>query len=172
MRIDIESWEKLNHRLSTAETSPPIAVYLLVHTLTGGADIDHSHAESKSQGSSTVWRNWVMTESLFVYTEVEFAAADYDREAENNASRGNPSDHYVEPTVRQAWVRPLAGVTSLHVGSVGQLSGFRGDWYPIDGLILTFADGSKVSLPGQTDAPNYDRDRSDQFLAVVRSQIS
>jgi hypothetical protein len=70
--------------------------------LTGGADIETSWAESKSQDSTTVWRNWVLTESLSVYTEVEFGAANYDQAAEEQKRRGNPSDGYVEPTVRHA----------------------------------------------------------------------
>jgi hypothetical protein len=126
MRIDIQSWEKLNHRLSATQTNPPTAVYLLVNTLTGGADIETSWAESKSQDSTTVWRNWVITESLFVYAEVEFGAANFDQAAEDLTRQGNPGDGYVEPTVRHAWARPLASVVSLDVGAVGQLSGFRG----------------------------------------------
>jgi len=171
MRIDIQGWEKLNHQLSTPQTNPPIAVYLLVNTLTGGADIETSWAESKSQDSTTVWRNWVLTESLFVYAEVEFGATNFDQAAEDQTRRGNPNDGYVEPTVRQAWARPLASVVSLGVGAVGRLSGFRGDWYPVDGVTLTFADGLQVPLPSQTDAASYEHDRSDQFLATVRSRI-
>jgi len=153
MQIDTASWEKLNNRLSATDTHPPtyppIAVYLLVHTLTAGADIEASYVqtESRKDSSSTVWRNWVITDSLFVHTDVKFAAADYDQAAEDQAGAGNPRDNYVEPTVRQAWVRPLDSVTSLHIGTVGHLSGprqlavSRSGWYPIDGLVLDFADG-------------------------------
>ena len=168
MQIDTASWEKLNNRLSATDThppsNPPIAVYLLVHTLTAGADIEASY--------------WVITDSLFVHTDVKFAAADYDQAAEDQAGAGNPRDNYVEPTVRQAWVRPLDSVTSLHIGTVGQLSGprqlalSRSAWYPIDGLVLDFADGSKVSLPGQAGVLINDRERSDQFLNAVRSRLN
>jgi len=88
MQIDTASWEKLNNRLSATDTHPtsypPIAVYLLVHTLTAGADIEASYVqtESRKDSSSTVWRNWVITDSLFVHTDVKFAAADYDQVAE------------------------------------------------------------------------------------------
>ena len=184
MQIDTASWEKLNNRLSATDTHPPtyppIAVYLLVHTLTAGADIEASYVqtESRKDSSSTVWRNWVITDSLFVHTDVKFAAADYDQAAEDQASAANPRDNYVEPTVRQAWVRPLDSVTSLHIGTVGQLSGprqlslSRSVWYPIDGLVLDFADGSKVSLPGQAGVLINDRERSDQFLNAVRSRLN
>jgi len=184
MQIDTASWEKLNNRLSATDTHPPtyppIAVYLLVHTLTAGADIEASYVqtESRKDSSSTVWRNWVITDSLFVHTDVKFAAADYDQAAEDQAGAGNPRDNYVEPTVRQAWVRPLDSVTSLHIGTVGQLSGprqlalSRSAWYPIDGLVLDFADGSKVSLPGQAGVLINDRERSDQFLNAVRSRLN
>jgi hypothetical protein len=145
-------------------------VFLLVHTLIGDAEIQDGYAESQSLESLTVWRNWVVTDSLIAYTEVEFPAADYDQAAEDQASHGNTSDH-LEPTVRQAWVRPLTGVASLRIGLIGKLSGFRGDWYPVGGLVLTFADGSEVPLPGQMDVPDYGRDRSDQFLASIRSRI-
>ena len=120
----------------------------------------------------------MITDSLFVHTDVKFAAADYDQAAEDQAGAGNPRDNYVEPTVRQAWVRPLDSVTSLHIGTVGQLSGprqlalSRSVWYPIDGLVLDFADGSKVSLPGQAGVLINDRERSDQFLNAVRSRLN
>lgn len=168
----MESWEKLNHRLSTSVTSPPFSVYLLVHTLTGGADVQDSYAEMQSGESTTVWRNWVLTDSSLVYTQVEFAAPNHDREAEDRTSYGNPNDGFIEPSVTEAWSRPLQGVTALHIGAIGKLAGHRNDWYPVGRLFLTFDDGSRVELPGQLEVASHARDRSDQFLNTVRSRIN
>lgn len=173
MRIDNDGWDKLQHRLSTRQAGPPTAVYLLVHTLSGGAEIQDGYAESKSDESSTTWRHWLITSSSLIYTEVEFAEPNWDGPNEDHARQMDPNSH-VEPIVKTAWIRPFDSVISMAVGAVGRLvgRGFQRDWYAVDGLTLTFADGSVVQLPGQINGPHDSREDSDRFLASVRGRLA
>lgn len=171
MRIAVEYWQELDRYLSTAEAGPPTAVTLLIHALAANSDIEDGYAVSKSDNSSTIWRNWVITKTSLIYTEIQFGAENYDARTEDWDLQGNPN-HYIEPDVREAWVRRLDTVTSLTIGSVGRLRGnVRKDWYPVDDLSLTFADGARVDLPGQTSVPVNDRQVSDRFLATLRSRL-
>jgi hypothetical protein len=170
VKANVEAWGKLTSQLATTDASPPIAVHLLALALLNGAEAVDGYAEYEPLDASTIWRNWLITESLIVYTDVEFPATNYEQTADDRARQTNPSG--IEPTVREASIRPICDVKSLRIGSVGgELTGFRRDWYPIGDLVLTFSDGTAIPLPGQMAVPNYGRDRSDAFLAAVRQRI-
>lgn len=170
MRIDTESWQALHNKLGTTETSPPTPVYLAVYTLTRGASIVASYARQELQESTTRWRNWVITEtSHLVYTELEFAAEQYDSYAEDNLRQVSPNGG-IEPDVRQGWVRRLDTVTSLQIDAVGRLTGFRSNWYPVGDIRLTFADGTHTIVPGQMEVSQQERDWSDLFTNTLRER--
>ena len=167
MRVDAAAWEHISHRLSTGRGTPPIAVHLLILTLLNGAELKDSYAEMETTPNLTTWRNWVITDKLIAYTEVTYPAANYESTAEDAAGKGNG----LEPTVLHAWIRPLSGAASLHIGAAGRITGPRLDWYPVDGLTLIFGDGSEVPLPDQSPTSHHERERSDRFLASVRARI-
>jgi hypothetical protein len=173
MRISQASWEKLGEWLSIGQfTLPPKAVYLLVHTLLADAEVEASYGENQSNDSSTTWRNWLLTRSVLIHTDVEYAAPGYDHAAEAQASPGNPSRNYLEPTVHQAWARPLDSVTSLQIGSVGQISGLRADRYPVGAARLTFADGSAIALPSHgAQLPEFAAEACGVFLTAVIARL-
>lgn len=173
MMITVNNWEHLEPRLVTADgTRPPMAICLLANALTGGAAIKTGWAEWSSEDESTVWRNWVITNSLFVYTEVEFPQKDFDSRAETDPTKER--GYYVDPIVRRASAHSLESVTSLSIGAVGKASGHSGSqnsWYPIDGAVLTFADGATAKLPNQSHLDARARDASELFFTDLRSVI-
>lgn len=171
MQIDIDSWQALHNKLGTGEASPPTPVYTAVYSLTRGAAVDVSYAQYDSDDSTTIWRNWVLTENgHLVHTELEFAAENYDSYAEDDLRRIDLNKG-LEPVVRQAWVRRLETVTSLHIDAVGRMTGFRGKWYPVGDIKLTFADGAHANLPGQMRISQHDREWSDMFINAVRDRV-
>lgn len=171
MRIEADTWQNLDRHTSTAEAGPPTTVELLIHTLVAGSDIQDGYAVSKSDDSSTLWRNWLITASSLIYTEVEFAVDNYDARAEDWETQHDPN-HYIEPDVREAWACRLDTVTSLEIGSVGRLRGnIKKDWFPIGGVFLVFADGARVELPSQTNVARNGREASDRFLSALRTRL-
>lgn len=170
MRIDEASWQALHNRLGASDASPPAPVYIAVYALTRGAAVSASYADRVLSESSTIWRNWVITEgSHLVHTELEFAAENYDSYEEDNLRQGNPNGG-IQPEVHQAWVRRLDSVTSLHIGAVGRLTGFRLNQYPVGDISLTFTDGTGATLPGQIRLSQQDWEWSDQFINDLRDR--
>ncbi|PQP43694.1 hypothetical protein [Mycolicibacterium austroafricanum] len=171
MQIDTDSWQKMHNKLGASGATPPTPVYIAVYALTRGAGIDASYALQELRESSTVWRNWVLTDGgLLAHTELEFAAENYDSYAEDGLRRGNPSGS-IEAIVRQGWVRRLDTVTSLQIDAVGRLMGFRLSWLPVGDIKLTFADGAEAILPGQMRLSQQDWEWSDRFINTLRDRV-
>jgi hypothetical protein len=173
MRIDNDSWLRLQNQLATSVGNPPTAVFLAIHALLGSARIVEGYAETDFGEASTVWRNWVVTDShLIAHTNVDFAQDNYDSSTEEESYRRNP-EHQVVTTVHDAWVRPLKSATSLRFGDVGRLRKvWNTDWFPIGQIILTFADGASIAVPGQENVDRHDRDKSDRFVAALRAGMA
>lgn len=167
MLLNMNDWENLKPRVLTSRTSPPTDIYLLINAFTRGTEIKTSWAEVLTGGETTVWRHWIVTETLLVHIDVEFAAEHYDSFAESDLPQGSR----VEATVRRASAHPLTGAVALSIGAVGQLSTFQGSWYPVDGLTVAFADGSKVPLPDQSRLDVRERDSSELFFADLRHAL-
>ena len=169
MKITGHQYQKLSSHFTTwSRALPPQAFYLTAASLVVDADSIKASLCSYYPGPGrTVWMAHLLTDEALIVVEVEFDAEQYDREAEAQYQHGGNAPNW---QIKQAWARPLTGVTSYRTRIHAVLGSDR---FSI-GVQLTFADDAHepVALPAQS--LRYDeeeQERSDKFMQALRASI-
>ena len=159
------------HFVTRFSTLPPQAFYVAVASLVIDPDrIRASLCSYRPGAGKMVWTAHLLTDAALAVAQVQFDAEQYNSEEEQpylRVVRGGGSANPPGWNLTEAWVRPLAGITSYRT-QVQPILGH--DWFATQ-VWLTFADVDQpVELPAQT-WDEYEQERSDKFLTTLRESI-
>jgi hypothetical protein len=169
-----DQWTALRPHTGTHAKSAPWAVLLAVAALVGDEDITGSWTDyqpNEPEGHTT-WTEHIATAKRLIHVQLQFDAQMYDFDEDNDGL----TRRRVTAAIREAWARRLSDVAQLRIGHCGERLPERGphNWVPIGDVSLSFNDGGKVQFEFDQQRMGYpqERERSDQFIAAVRTGAS
>ncbi|MCV7401853.1 hypothetical protein H7K24_17065 [Mycobacterium fragae] len=172
MQITEDQFQKFSSHLVTwhGARAPQVLIFTVAALLADPDGIKESLCSYQPGPDRTVWIAHLLTGGALIVVHLEVDAEQYDRQAEYRYQVGGNAQNAPGCQIKQAWARPLADVTSYQVDIQAVLGS---DWFGAR-VQLTFSNAHEpVSLPAQPfDGDQEERERSDNFLEVLRDSIS
>ncbi|MGJ6126681.1 hypothetical protein QN239_29295 [Mycolicibacterium sp. Y3] len=168
MQIETNKLTTLEEQLVRfVDAQPPRALYTALLSLVDPTRHVASWTEWEP-GLPTFWRCWFLTDSALAYVHLQFDKENYYRAVEEDLySRME----FIPTVTREAWVLPLNSVVKVQLDGYGTPLGNERQEMPLDGLVLSFANGDEVKLPSQIARRIDERQGLDEFTAALRAAI-